>query len=79
MIVAGIGNTHENAGGGARATGERLCYYCNEGHCALCTGWDRTVIEGRVVEVPCAHGCREAQRKPNQRVSEAGQIRIKRA
>ncbi len=57
---------------------ERLCYYCNEGHCALCTGWDRTVIEGRVVEVPCAHGCREQQRKPNRRAVESV-VRAKRA
>ncbi len=73
------GSAYEFASEGGRGTSERLCYYCNEGHCALCTGWDRTVIEGRVVEVPCAHGCREAERKPNQRVSEDGQIRIKRA
>ena len=51
--------------GAASAAAERLCYYCNEGHCALCTGWDRTVIEGKIVEAPCAHGCRKAQRKAN--------------
>jgi len=60
-----VQDNHSNA-----ATAERLCYYCNEGRCALCTGSDRTVINGRIVEVPCAHGCREARRKPSQRATQ---------
>ena len=54
----------------ARAHSERLCYYCNEGHCALCNGWDRTIVRGTIVEVPCAHTCRREQRKANARVEE---------
>jgi hypothetical protein len=49
---------------------DRLCYYCNEGHCALCNGWDRTIVEWKVIEVPCTHGCRQSeQRKPNRRAA----------
>jgi hypothetical protein len=49
---------------------DRLCYSCNEGHCARCNGWDRTVIDGEIVLVPCYHECRASeQRKPNQRVA----------
>jgi hypothetical protein len=51
------------------ANSERFCYYCMEGRCALCTGSDKTVIDGKVVEVPCAHGCQQQRRKPNQRVT----------
>ena len=46
---------------------DRLCYYCNEGRCALCDGWDRTVIDGKIVEVPCAHDCHQHNKKPTQR------------
>ena len=48
---------------------DRFCYYCMEGRCGLCTGSDKTVIGGKIVEVPCAHGCQQQQRKPNQRVT----------
>lgn len=48
---------------------DHLCYYCNEGHCAQCSGWDRTVINGEVVLVACAHECR-SQRKPMQKANE---------
>lgn len=65
---------NEIATAGARVTGERLCYFCNEGNCALCTGWDRTVVEGKILDVPCAHGCHEAQRKPNGRVAAARKV-----
>ena len=51
------------------ASNERFCYYCMEGRCALCTGSDKTVIAGKIVEVPCAHGCQPQFRKPNQRVA----------
>jgi len=51
------------------ASNERFCYYCMEGSCALCTGSDKTVIDGKIVEVPCAHGCQQQQRKPNQRAT----------
>ena len=46
----------------------RLCYYCNEGWCSFCDGWDTTVIHGQIVRVPCDHGCTESGRKPPQRV-----------
>ena len=43
---------------------DRLCYSCNEGCCAYCSGWDRTVVNGEVVLVPCTHDCRTGKRKP---------------
>lgn len=47
---------------------DRLCYACNEGSCARCTGWDWTVLKGEIVLVSCAHECRaNAQRKMVQR------------
>lgn len=61
--------THAATSQANAATAERLCFYCNEGHCALCNGWDRTIVNGKIVEVPCAHGCREQQRKPNGKVA----------
>ena len=56
------------------ASNERFCYYCMEGRCALCTGSDKTVIDGKIVEVPCAHGCRQDQRKPNRSVTTGREV-----
>ena len=64
MFMDVTGNTYKDAG--ARATSERLCYYCLEGHCAQCNGWDRTIVDGKIIEIACAHGCHQLlQRKPN--------------
>lgn len=69
--------TNASAGEVSAVSGDRLCYYCNEGRCALCNGWDRTVVDGQIVEVPCAHGCRQQARKRNQRADHDGE-RLKR-
>lgn len=51
---------------------DRLCYACNEGLCARCTGWDWTVVNGEIVLVSCAHECRSnAQRKMAQSAARA--------
>ena len=59
---------------------DRMCYYCNEGYCGQCTGWDRTIVNGEVVLVACAHECRALnQRKANQGVTGTINAKLKRA
>jgi hypothetical protein len=61
--------TNINVGKVSGESGERLCYFCNEGRCALCSGTDKTVVAGKIVEVPCMHDCRQEQRKSVQRAA----------
>jgi hypothetical protein len=59
---------------------DRLCHACNEGHCARCTGWDRTVVDGEIVLVACAHECgASAQKKSVKNVARSAQRNTRRA
>ncbi len=69
-VTQKVESAHQKAG--------RVCYACDEGYCAHCTGWERTVIDGQIVMVACSHECR-AERKKAVRGVATAQPKMRRA